>query len=210
MVQVVQAKDVTMIELVEAFKLRETHDSQFFGEWQVGLPELTAAERQGMDEVKANYSHLTQYPVLEPVVKMAILSPLLGWAGFYRSPFYIAAEMQAEILSEDEGVLVQGQINILVFEPPLWVVLIAAKQIAYSVEPAIPQLLTCMMSHPNPEKPAFGIVSNGAEFCFLKLVKDETPVYARSDLFLLDSRTDRYVILQILKHLGQIVGRSQV
>jgi hypothetical protein len=136
------------------------------------------------------------------------LSPLLGWAGFYRPPFYVAAEAQAEIVSEDEGILVRGRIDILVFEPPLWVVLIEAKQIAYSVEPAIPQLLTYMMAHPHSEKPAFGMVLNGAEFRFLKLVKGETPVYARSDLFALDSRTDRYIILQILKHLGQIANYS--
>jgi hypothetical protein len=89
MVQVVQGKDVTMVELVERFNLRETEDLQFFLEWQEGLPELTDGERQGMDEVKADYRHLLRYPILKPVVKMVILSPLLRLAGFYRPPFYL-------------------------------------------------------------------------------------------------------------------------
>jgi hypothetical protein len=208
MVQVVQGKDVTMVELVERFNLRETEDLQFFPEWQEGLPELTTEERQGMDEVKADYRHLLRYPILEPVVKMVILSPLLRLAGFYRPPFYLASESQVEVVTEDEGTVVRGRIDVLVFEPPFWVLLIEAKKIAYSVESAIPQALAYMLANPHPERPAFGMVSNGVEFRFLKLVKADSAIYARSDLFALDSRGDRFTVLQIMKRLGQLVRDS--
>lgn len=71
--------------------------------------------------------------------------------------------------------------------------------------PAIPQVLAYMLSHPGKEKPCFGVVTNGGEFRFIKLIQQDTSQYAVSDLFALDSRDDIEVVLKILKHLAQIV-----
>ncbi|GAB1543332.1 hypothetical protein NUACC21_60060 [Scytonema sp. NUACC21] len=208
MVQIIQGKDVTIAALVEKFNLQRSQDEQFFREWQDNLPELSEADKQTLIEVKADYLHLSQYTILEPVVKMVVLSPLLRLAGFYTSPFYIASEQEVEISSEDQGTIIRGRIDILVFQPPFWVLVIEAKRAEYSLVPAIPQALAYMLTNLTPEKPAFGFVTNGSEFRFIKLVQAQTPQYALSDLFALDSRDDISNVVKILKRLAQLVSEK--
>ncbi len=205
MVEVIQGKDVTLAQLIEQFGLQRADDEDFFREWRDDLPQLSDLEQQSLDEVKAEYLHLSRYPILEPVVKMVVLSPLLRLAGFYHPPFYIASEQEIEISSEDEGTIIRGRIDILVFQPPFWVLVIEAKRAAYSLVVAIPQALAYMLADLTPEKPAFGFVTNGNEFRFIKLVQAEIPKYALSDLFALDSRDDLYTVVKVLKRLAQLV-----
>ena len=40
MVQIIQAKDINLIQLREKFGLERIEDEQFFQEWQDNLPEL--------------------------------------------------------------------------------------------------------------------------------------------------------------------------
>lgn len=49
--------------------------------------------------------------------------------------------------------------------------------------------------------------ANGTEFRFLKLTKQDTPKYAQSYLFALDSRDDLSTVLKILKRLSQLVSQ---
>jgi hypothetical protein len=78
MVQTIQSRDVTLRELRTNFGLQLTHDPQFFPEWQGNLPEITELQQQQLDQVKAGYFNLLNYPpMLEGVVRMAILDPLL-------------------------------------------------------------------------------------------------------------------------------------
>ncbi|BAY46394.1 hypothetical protein SAMD00079811_40040 [Scytonema sp. HK-05] len=205
MVQTIQAKDINLAQLSETFGLQRTENEQFFRDWQDNLPELSDSEKQVLDEVKREYFHLSQYEILEPVVKMVVLSPLLKLAGFYRPPFYIAAEKGIEILSEDEGTIVRGLIEILVFHPPFWVITIEAKRAQYSLEAAIPQVLAYMLSCPDSGKPVFGFVTNGREFQFLKLTKQGQPKYALSYTLSLNRADDLYMVLRALKRLGQTV-----
>ncbi|BAY94349.1 MULTISPECIES: type I restriction endonuclease [unclassified Tolypothrix] len=208
MVQIIQAKDVSLNQLIEQFNLQRNDDENFFGEWRDNLPELNELEKQNVAEIKAEYQHLSRYPILEPVVKMVVLSPLLRLAGFYQPPFYIAAEEEVEISSEDEGTIIRGRIDILVFHPPLWVLVIKAKRAQYSLTVAIPQALAYMLADTTPEKPVFGFVTNGNEFRFIKLIKAETPQYALSDFFALDSRDDLYTVIKILKRLADLIRNS--
>lgn len=207
MVQTIQAQNINLNDLIEKFGLERSDDEQFFSEWQDDLPELTDSEKQALDEVKADYLHLSRYPILEPIVKLVVLSPLLKWAGFYRAPFYLTAEKEVEIVSDDEGTLVKGRLDLLVFTPQFWILVIEAKAAKYSLEVGIPQALTYMLGNPNSERPAFGFVTNGIEFRFLKLTKQGTPKYAQSYLFALDSRDDLYTVLRVLKQLGQLVSQ---
>ena len=207
MVQTIQAQKINLNDLIERFGLERTDDEQFYREWQDDLPELTDLEKQALDEVKADYLHLSRYPILEPIVKLVVLSPLLKLAGFYRAPFYLTGEKEVEIVSEDEGILVKGRLDLLVFTPQFWILVIEAKGAKYSLEAGIPQALTYMLSNSDSEKPAFGFVTNGLEFRFLKLTKQGTPKYDQSDLFALDSRDDVYTILRVLKRLGQLVSQ---
>ncbi|QKQ72769.1 type I restriction enzyme HsdR N-terminal domain-containing protein [Nostoc sp. TCL240-02] len=207
MVLLIQGKDITLAQLIDEFGLHLA-DELFFSEWQQDLPELSDLEKQSLNEVKTEYLHLSKYPILEPVVKMVVLSPLLRLAGFYQPPFYIASEQEVRISSEDEGMIIRGRIDILVFHPPLWVLVIEAKRADYSLVPAIPQALAYMLADATSAKPVFGFVTNGNEFRFIKLLKTETPQYALSDLFALDSRDDIYIVLKVLKRLAHLIRNS--
>ncbi|BDI15457.1 hypothetical protein ANSO36C_12590 [Nostoc cf. commune SO-36] len=208
MVQLIQGKDITLAQLIDEFGLHFADDELFFSEWQQDLPELSDLEKQSLNEVKTEYLHLSKYPILEPVVKMVVLSPLLRLAGFYQPPFYMSSEQEVRISSEDEGMIIRGRIDILVFHPPLWVLVIEAKRADYSLVPAIPQALAYMLADATSAKPVFGFVTNGNEFRFIKLLKTETPQYALSDLFALDSRDDIYIVLKVLKHLAHLIRNS--
>jgi Type I restriction enzyme R protein N terminus (HSDR_N) len=205
MVQLIQAKDVTLAQLSEKFGLERTEEDNFFREWQDDLPELSTLEKQSLNEVKSEYLHLSKYPLLEPIVKMVVLSPLLKVAGFYRPPFYLAAEKEIEITSDDEGTVVRGRIDILVFHPQFWILVIEAKKTEFSLDGAIPQTLGYMLANPSLEKPAFGFITNGSEFQFLKLTKQEKPIYARSYPLSIYRGDDLYRTVSGLKRLAQLV-----
>ncbi|WP_289501427.1 hypothetical protein [Gloeocapsopsis sp. IPPAS B-1203] len=72
---------------------------------------------------------------------------------------------------------------------------------------AIPQALTYMMGNPNPEKPSYGMVTDGDLFMFIKLLKQEQPQYDFSDtfsLFLL-RQNKLYDVLQVLKRISSVM-----
>ena len=206
MVETIQAQKINLLDLKLKFGLERTDNGDFFQEWQENLPELTDLEMAAMDEVKQEYLHLSQYPLLEPVVKLVVLSPLLKWAGFYRNPFFITGEKEVRISSEDEATIITGRLDRLVFTPEFWVLVIEAKKTAYSLEVGIPQALAYMLASPNLEKPNYGFVTNGTDFIFLKLIQQEKLVYSESDLFSIRRRhNDLWNVLQILKRLSQLV-----
>lgn len=205
MVQILQAEKLTLYDLVNKFNLRLSEDELFFHEWQGELPEISGGERQRLDRVKESYLNLTMRPMLEEMVKMVVLSPLLDMAGFYLPPFYSTSEESVEISDEDEGVVVKGKIDVLVLQDRLWVIVIESKRAKFSLEPGIPQTLAYMLANPNSEKPLFGLVTNGSNFIFLKLVKQEIPYYALSDEFTLRRGNDLYIVLGILRRLGQVL-----
>jgi hypothetical protein len=64
-----------------------------------------------------------------------------------------------------------------------------------------------MMANPHPDKPAFGLVTNGSHFVFLKLVKQNTPQYAASYEFMLSRGDDLYIVLKVLKRLGALLSQ---
>ena len=210
MVETIQAQNINFYDLKYKFGLdRADNGLEFFPEWQNDLPELTNFEKQILDEVREEHRHLSFYPMLEPVVKLVVLSPLLKLAEFYKKPFYISAEKEVRIVSMDEGTVVSGRLDLLVFTPDFWIMVIEAKKAQFSLEVGIPQALTYMLGNPNPGKPAFGLVTNGQDFVFLKLLKQDTMKYAESDWFSLRrTKNELYDVLQILKRLGQLAIQS--
>jgi hypothetical protein len=206
MVQAIQAKSITLQELREKFDLQLVEDEGFFREWQDNLPEIPEVEKQRLDRVKASYINLLNYPpLLENTVKMVVLSPLLDLAGFYLSPFHIKSEQSVEIIEEDEGVVVKGQIDVLVLRERLWVLVIESKQAAFSIEVGLAQLLAYILANPHLEKPNFGLLTTGGSFMFVKLIKGETLQYATSNVFELRNRgNELYSVLGILKALGAL------
>ena len=205
MVKTIPVSQIDLYSLEENFGLKRAYEPTFFREWQENLPELTELEKQELVQVKADYLRLSKRPMLEPLVKMVVLSPLLRAAGFYREPFFLSAEKQIKITSEDGGAIVTGKIDILVYTPQFWVLVIEAKRVEYSLQVGIPQILAYMLDYPEIEQSAFGFVTNGSEFRFVKLLKRDTIQYGLSRLFSIDSGEDLYTVVSIFKSLAQFV-----
>lgn len=65
-----------------------------------------------------------------------------------------------------------------------------------------------MLAAPNGNLPCYGLVTNGTDFVFLKLMVQDVPRYARSRQFILGQDNDLGRVLQILKHLAAVVGQT--
>ncbi|MDZ8079395.1 MAG: restriction endonuclease subunit R [Nostoc sp. DcaGUA01] len=210
MVQTIQAKEITLLDLENSFGLQLVEDDQFFREWQDNLAEISDTEKQQLDRVKASYANLLKYPpLLENTVKMVVLSPLLDLAGFYLSPFHVKSEKSVEVTADDEGLTVKGQIDVLILFEQLVVIVIESKQAAFSVEVGKAQLLAYMLALSNTDKPIYGLITNGGSFIFLKLVKEDTPKYALSRLFyIFNPGNELYTVLRVLKRLGKLATKT--
>ena len=203
------AEKVTLYDLEQRFQLQQRDAAQFFPEWQQELQPLTESEQQRLDRVKAIYANLARRSVLENTVKMAIVSPLLDLAGFYLPPFYISTEEEVQIQAEDDGIAIRGRIDVLVLKEAFWLLVIESKRAEFSLRVGIPQALTYMLATPSPERPLYGLVTNGSNFVFLKLVRQGTPFYARSKEFLLEEDGQLGQVLQILKRLAALVAKDE-
>ena len=208
MVQVIQAQDITLEQLIELFSLTITYDDQFFTEWSDNLPEITDLEKQQLDRVKRNYLGLVERHALsENLVKMVVVEHLLDLADFYLPPFDVKDEKSVELSVQDEDKVIRGRLDFLVFKNQLWFAIIESKNAAITLREAIPQCLAYMLNHPQPERPIFGLLINGDDFVFIKLTQGSTPQYALSDKFTLWKRENElYKVLSILKKLGQLIS----
>ncbi len=207
MTQAIAARKIKRPDLKTKFGLQLVQEESFFPEWQNNLPEISSVEQQALDRIKRNYLYLLEYPVMESIVKMVVLSPLLDLAGFYEPPFRVDGETNIQVSAEDEGELIKGCIDVLGIQGQLWVTVIEAKNSEFSITKAIPQALTYMLAAPNREQAIFGLVLNGSEFLFLKLVPGQYPQYAMSDLFsLLNRGNNLYHVLRVLKRFRDLIG----
>jgi hypothetical protein len=77
--------------------------------------------------------------------------------------------------------------------------------IAFSI--ALPQALTYMMANLHPDRPLYGLISNGDEFMFIKVLTQGLPQYDLSDVFslLMPRRNQLHNIFQILRQIRQIM-----
>lgn len=205
MVETLQAKDVTLRDLMDNFKLQLVQDEQFFLEWQEDLPSLTKFEKDSLDRVREGYFNLiTDPPLIEKTIQLAVLSPLFFLAGFYLPPFQIKAEKSIEITAEDEGTIVRGQIDILLIKEQFWVMAIESKRASFSIEAGLAQLLSYMLTSPHPDRPGFGMIASGSDYIFVKLVRGETAKYSTSEQFAMRNRNDLYEVFKILKRISQL------
>jgi hypothetical protein len=223
MVQTIAAEQLTLYDLEKKFHLQRVHDRLFFPEWQGIGPELTIAERSQLERVQKHYAHLATRPLLEGMVKMVVVSPLLDLAGFFDPPFYSTSEASINLTAKDGKVTVRGKMDVLVMLAQLWVLVIESKRAEFSLKVGIPQVLAYMLAAPvlaapvlaapvlaTPEtrQPVYGLVTNGSNFTFLKLVFGSTPQYGQSDVFDIERGDDLARVLQILKRLGQVAKNA--
>jgi hypothetical protein len=63
------------------------------------------------------------------------------------------------------------------------------------------------MANPNPNRPVFGMVTNGDDILFLKLTQMNEAQYNTSRIFApFASVQELYNVVQILKRIGQVVS----
>jgi hypothetical protein len=206
MVQTLQASKIDMRVLRRDFRLQEAQDEAFFQEWQRDLPEISDEERRSLDRIKSNFFNLLHYPpTLEKAVQVAILGPMLSEAGYFPPSFHVEAEKSVEVTAEDEGTIVRGQIDFLLLRDEVWVAVIESKEVSFSVEAGIAQLLAYMLAAPDRRQPCYGMVTTGGNFVFVKLQHSDPPLYAVSDQFDMRKRSNElYQVYAFLKKLGQI------
>jgi hypothetical protein len=204
--QVLQARTITLDDLSQEFGLEDVQDADFFPEWQGNLPELTDIERQFLDKIKAGYlAMVKRRPFLEKPVQLTVISPLLFLLDFYLPPFHIQTEKSVELVGESEGITIRGSLDILLLKEGLWLLVIESKQVQFSLESGLAQLLSYMLVNPQKDRPVFGLLTNGEGFIFVKMTQDGTPKYANSRYFLMrNPGNELYEVLRILKRLGQL------
>ena len=202
------SKTITTLEALEQkFKLSPTDNELFFQEWQQDLPELTDQEKETLEQIKRRFlRHRKRVSLTEGVINQLLISPLLTLAGLYDEPFYVTTEASVELEIEEEEEILRGRIDTLIIAPQLWVLIIESKStIAFPV--ALPQIMTYMMANPNPQIPVYGLIGNGDEFMFIKMLIQGVPQYDFSNIFslLLPRRNQLEDILQILKQIAKIM-----
>lgn len=202
MATTIAAHHLKLHDLRTQFNLHRSTAADFFREWQMAGIALSDREKDTLDRVRHNYLYLLEYPVIESIVKMVVLSPLLDLAGFYEPPLRVQGEANIQVSGEDEGVIIRGCIDVLAVQNTLWILVIEAKNSEFSLTKAMPQALAYMLSNPHRNQPTFGLVLNGSECLFLKLLPGDVPEYATSNMFsMLNQGNDLYRVVQILREL---------
>ena len=197
-----QVRNLSLDDVRTKFGLVETGKMDFFPEWQGMLPEVDGLAREVLAKVEADYGYLSRKVMDEGAVKLVVIGRLLGLAGFYRPPFQLVTEKSVKLRAVDDGQVLRGVVDILTMHEHLWVLLVEAKRNAFSLEPAIPQALAYMTGAPGPEHPTFGLVTNGQNFLFLKLMEN---TYGMSKEFSIRNAGDLMAVLQVMRQLGAVV-----
>jgi hypothetical protein len=114
-----------------------------------------------------------------------------------------------DLVTEDEGTIVKGRIDVLVIQQQFWVLAIESKKAEFSLEVARAQTLAYMLANPHQNRPSYGMITNGGSFVFVKLVKLQMPQYALSRVFsILSPGNELYYVLGILKGIGTAIAYS--
>lgn len=200
----------TLAEAESKFKLSPAKDSQFFTEWFDQLPELSEAETSRLDLIKQRFHYHRKYGHLaEGAINFVVLSALLEMAGFYDPPFLLRSEVSVRFAIEEQNETLKGRIDALVVQEQFWLLLVESKQTAFSIDVTIPQALAYLMGNPQPQRPGFGLVSNGGYFMFLKVAIQREAQYAlSSDFSLYRQSNELCTVLSVLKQLAQIMRVS--
>ena len=199
---------LSLSDLRETFALTRDRVDPFFEQWLTVAEPLTDFEQQALARLKRNYENISETNPLEEVVKLVVVAPLLDLAGFYQSPFSIRAEVSTKLIATDSGQTFMGSIDVLVVKQRLWVLVIESKQSRFDVTVGIPQALSYLLNQSAVQasegSDRFGMVTNGREAVFLKLMLQPSPMYVQSRIYqVIDADGDLTEILQGLKVIGR-------
>ncbi|MFE4108471.1 type I restriction endonuclease subunit R [Almyronema epifaneia] len=198
-------------EAHDRLHLGQATDEAFFTEWQDGLPELTAAEVAELTHLKDRYLYYVETgEISEGTANIIMVSPLLDTLGLCDPPYRIRGEQWMRLALETDAeagsIVLEGRIDALTLQDNLWLVVVEGKRGGFSVLQGIPQTLAYMMGTPTPERAVFGLVTNGYDYLFLKLVQTDRPRYALSHNFTLlsDENNNLLRVARVLKRLASL------
>ncbi|MBE9127101.1 MULTISPECIES: type I restriction enzyme HsdR N-terminal domain-containing protein [unclassified Coleofasciculus] len=197
----------TLAEAEQRLNLARNEDEAFFSEWQTFLPQLSSTEQSALRELRQRYLYQrSEGQLLEGTITLLLVSPLLAIAGLYDPPFRVRAEESVQLILSDEEEILQGRIDVLVLVNQIWVIVLESKKTALSVWTALPQTLAYLVANPQPERPSFGLVTNGDEILFVKLVQGSSRLYALSRVFApFVSIHELTQALQVLKRMAGVI-----
>ena len=202
----------TLREAHDRYHLSPVTDGSFFNEWQSPLPALTAAESTELTRLKDRYLYyMEDGEISEGTANIIMVSPLLDALGLCDPPYRIRGEQWMRFALETDSdagpLMLEGRIDALTLQGNLWLVVLEGKRGGFSVLQAIPQALAYMMGNPRPEQPVFGLVTNGYDYLFLKLVQGNNPRYALSHNFTLLSDENNN-LLRVGSILKRLIGKT--
>jgi hypothetical protein len=202
----------TLREAHERFHLSQITDESFFDEWRDPLPGLTTAEVAELTRLKSRYLYyMEDGEISEGTANIILVSPLLGALGLCDPPYRIRGEQWMRLALDTDGetgpIRLEGRIDALTLQDNLWLVVVEGKRGGFSVLQGIPQTLAYMMANPEPGLPVFGLVTNGYDYLFLKLVQGDSPRYALSHNFTLLSDQDNN-LLRVGRILKRLIGKA--
>ena len=131
-----------------------------------------------------------------------MISPLLDLLGLYDPPHLIRGEKYIKLEIEDKDQILEGLIDILGLRGRIWLILLETKRYGFSVLQALPQTLAYMMANPGNTSIAYGLITTGEDYLFVKLDLQRNQ-YDVSDKFTLSTRhtNQLYNVVQVLKQL---------
>ncbi len=183
--------------------LSPSNDPDFFAEWLEVLPALSVAEQDFLDRLKQRYFYYAaDGAITEGTIDVVLVSPLLELLGLCDPPYKIRGEKLVRIEIESGAEILEGFIDALVVQDQFWLILIEEKRYGFSVMQALPQTLTDMMGQPLTDSPAFGLITTGEDYLFVK-VDRRSRTYGWSNKFTLSNpqRNELYDVVQVMKRL---------
>jgi hypothetical protein len=161
----------TLAQAVEQFGLAQSDDPMVFPEWQQTFPPMAATQQLELEQLRRRYLyHRSAGQLLEETVKLLMVGPLLAVAGFYDPPFRVRAEESIQLTCSDGETILKGRIDAIVVRDSLWVIVVESKKTMLSVWSALPQALAYLMTNPQSEQPTHGLITNGDEIVFVRLL----------------------------------------
>jgi hypothetical protein len=190
-------------EVHNTLNLQPAVDPDFFTEWVGSFPELSLREIEICDRLRTRYRYYqSEGAITESTVNLIMISPLLDLLGLYDPPHLIRGEKYIKLEIEDKDQILEGLIDILVLRDRIWLILLETKRYGFSVLQALPQTLAYMMANPGNTSIAYGLITTGEDYLFVKLDLQRNQ-YDVSDKFTLSTRhtNQLYNVVQVLKQL---------
>lgn len=206
------AENLTLRSLRDRFGLYYTEAADFFPEWRSIADRVPDPDQVLCDRLRQQYRYYLQEDLLiEEGIKVMLVAPLLEAAGLFDPPFQSRFEEPVTLElkpDDDDGATVyRGRMDTLVVQNHLWILVIESKRMSFSLENGLAQILADMLANPTPDRPVFGLLTNGGHHRFLKLQRQHDQWrYGESDEFLVTRSGDLERVLAILKTLATIVG----